>query len=32
MKKSIKTIIAATFTAALLAGCSSNTASTTTAA
>lgn len=32
MKKSIKAIIAATFTAALLAGCSSNTASTTTAA
>ena len=32
MKKSIKTIIAATFTAALLAGCSSNAASTTTAA
>ena len=32
MKKSIKAIIAATFTAALLAGCSSNTASTTTVA
>ena len=32
MKKSIKAIIAATFTAALLAGCSSNTASSTTAA
>ena len=32
MKKSIKAIIAATFTAALLAGCSSNTAPTTTAA